>query len=103
MATLAFTEDALAHIRAIGRYTEQTWGVTQRNAYLGKIFSGCERIRQSPDKGKFRAELDEGLRSLRVEKHVIYYYVHRTQRREEVRIIGVLHGRMEPSLHIRVQ
>jgi len=103
MVTLVFAEEAIANILEIGRYTEETWGAKQRDIYLAKIFKGCESIRKSPGKGKLRRELDEGFRSLRVEKHVVFYYIVKLRKKQEIRVAGILHERMDPSLHLRLR
>lgn len=96
MNTLSFSKAARANILSIGRYTEQTWGVKQRDIYLGKLFAAFEKLRMSPSSGRPRDELFKGMLCLRAEKHVVYYFF----RKKEVFIAGVLHERMEPSLHL---
>ena len=93
---LKFTRVARAHLKSIGRYTEETWGIEQRDAYLGKLYVVCEMIRKSPHSGRIRDELYLGMLSKKAEKHIIYYFAEENQ----IVIAGILHERMEPSLHL---
>jgi len=95
MRGVNFSRAAKAHLAGIGRYTEATWGIKQRDLYLGKLFRGFDKLRRSPTSGKPREELFEGMRSFPVEKHVVYYYF----ADDEIFIVGVLHERMEPKQH----
>ena len=80
MNTLSFSKAARANILSIGRYTEQTWGVKQRDIYLGKLFAAFEKLRKSPEHGKPRDELFKGILCLRAEKHVVYYFFRKKER-----------------------
>jgi len=96
MTGLSFSRAARAHLLAIGRYTEETWGIKQRDLYLKKLFRCFDKLRRSPLSGKPRDALFAGMRSIQCEMHVVYYYfLH-----DEVFIAGVLHHRMEPELHL---
>ena len=94
--SLRFTRAARAQLRSIGQYTEETWGAEQRDLYLSQLFAGFEAIRKSPQAGRIRDDLYEELRSKRVQKHVAYYLVKKSQ----VVIVGVLHERMDPTRHL---
>jgi len=89
------TQAGKADLKSIGRYTWGHWGIKQRDAYLAKIFKGFTKLVKSPLLAKPRDELFSGLRSIHIEKHVVYYY----HSDREIRIIGVLHERMDPVLH----
>jgi toxin ParE1/3/4 len=93
---LRFTRAARAHLRSIGEYTNETWGLEQRDRYLGQLFAGFEEIRRSPETGRSRDEVDKGLRSRRIQKHIAYYFV----TRKTVIVVGILHERMDPSRHL---
>lgn len=94
--SLRHTRAARAQLRAIGVDTEDRWEKPQRNLYLAKLFDGFEAIRKSPKAGRPRDDLDEGMLSRRVEKHIAYYYVEM----DCVVIVGVLHERMDPARHL---
>lgn len=91
-----YTLEARVHLDAIGVYTEETWGIEQRNVYMSQLFAGVEAIGKSPLTGRRRDELATGMRSKRIQKHIAYYFVRKTH----VLIVGVLHERMEPSQNL---
>ena len=93
---LTFSHAAREDMLSIGRYTEETWGLKQRDTYLGKMFAALERLRKSPLSGKQRDEIVPGIRSIHIEKHMVFYLMEEN----EIRIAGVLHERMDPALHL---
>lgn len=96
MTGLSFSRAARAHLLAIGRYTEETWGGKQRDLYLKKLFQCFGKLRRSPLLGKPRDALFAGMRSIQCEMQVVYYYF----QDDEIFIAGVLHNRMEPEMHL---
>ncbi len=92
---IVLSKAAKADLKTIGRYTENSWGLEQRDIYLGKIFKCFENLQESPFLGKLRDELYKNMRSINVEKHVIYYYYNN----ETIQIAAILHEQMEPNLH----
>lgn len=96
MPKLLFSKAAHADLIAIGRYTEENWGIKQRDLYVGILFSAFEKLQKSPTTGKPRDELFKEMRSIRAGKHVVYYFV----RKKGLLIVGILHERMEPALHL---
>lgn len=97
MRGLSFSRAAKAHLLAIGGYTEETWGIKQRDLYLKKLFQCFDKLRRAPLLGKPRDALFAGMRSVQCESHVVYYYF----QEDEIFIAGVLHNRMEPELHLK--
>jgi toxin ParE1/3/4 len=71
-------------------------GSQQRDFYLNKIFECFNNLTQFPIRGKPREELYAGMRSISVEKHVVYYYLIDNQ----INIVAILHESMEPDIHI---
>ncbi|MSP43337.1 MAG: type II toxin-antitoxin system RelE/ParE family toxin [Alphaproteobacteria bacterium] len=96
MTSLSFSRAARAHLLAIGRYTEETWEIKQRDLYLKKLFRRFDKLCRSPLSGKPRDALFAGMGSIQCEMHVVYYYY----LDNEIFIVGVLHSRMEPELHL---
>ena len=94
--TVRFTRTARAQLRSVGEYTEETWGKEQRDSDLGELCAGFADICKSPEKGRTRDELHEGLRSRRLQNYVAYYFV----KKRQVVIVGILHERMDPSRHL---
>lgn len=99
MTGLRFSRSAKAHLLAIGRYTEETWGKKQRDLYLEKLFLCFDDLRLSPLSGRPRDTLFAGMRSIPCEAHIVYYYF----LNDEIFIAGILHKRMDPELHLKTR
>ncbi len=54
------TPGAREDLKNIGRYTERTWGKTQRNRYLKAIEARFHWLAENPLLGKHRADICEG-------------------------------------------
>jgi toxin ParE1/3/4 len=96
MLPFRLTPDAEARLEAIGNYTEQNWGYTQREKYLLAMDACFQRLAAKPMQGRERHDLREGLYSYPQGSHVIYYLV----RNEYIIIVDILHESMEPGLHM---
>ncbi len=80
----------------IWRCTYQEWGEQQAGEYLDEIDAGITQLRDHPKLGRDRSEVRQGYRSLRIIEHVIFY----TVAGDSIRIVRVLHVRMEPGSHL---
>src|SRR4051794_37849673 len=91
-----FVLAAAAHddLEEIDRYTLQTWGTEQRSRYLSALFHEFENIAAKPHAGRLRPELAEGVRSMPLLAHVIFYELHAGR----CYILRVLHQRRDPNL-----
>ncbi len=69
------TPRARDDLKNIGRYTEQSWGKTQRNRYLKSIDARFHWLAENPQLGKQRADICEGYYSFPEGQHVIFYLV----------------------------
>lgn len=78
-------------LEAIFDYTEREFGVEQAAAYLRLIGERFDTLSENPELGRIRDEIRMDLRSLVVEKHIIFYRL----RLDRVRIVRVLHGRQD--------
>lgn len=90
---ILLSEAAKADLASIGRYTQEMWGVKKRDLYLKKIFQCFNQLVLSPLSGKLRPELYKGIRSICVEKHVVYYF----HTSKAIQIVAILHEKMEPN------
>ena len=63
---------------------------------MQRLYSGIDQLRQYPNRGKRRDELEHGLPSYRIEKHFVFY---RTSS-ECITVVAVLHDRMDPKRHL---
>jgi toxin ParE1/3/4 len=91
-----FSPTARRQLQEIARYTEEQWGISQSEVYLGYLYSAFDLLRSNPKKGKSRGELSENLSSVHVKKHVVFYKF----KTNIVNIVAILHERMDPRLHI---
>lgn len=80
----------------IWRYSFDEWDEAQADKYLAKIEAGIEKLRHNPKLGRPREEVRVGYRSLRINKHIVYYVLTPSV----IRIIRVLHARQDPDRHL---
>jgi len=78
-------------LKNIGIYTEQSWGKTQRNAYLKEIGMRFQWLAENPLLGKHRAEICEGYYSFPHGQHVVFYLIDN----DIINIIGIPHKEMD--------
>lgn len=92
MTSFTLTRKALADLAGIGRYTQETWGVAQRNTYL-TMLDGCFRqLTENPHIGTDCSDIRKGYRKHKAGKHLIFY---RATTAKKIEIVRVLHGRMD--------
>lgn len=87
---------ARADLQRIGRYTIETWGVAQADAYLGEINAAFERLADGHRRGRPIPEIDPNLMKTTAGSHVIFY---RTSD-AAILVVRVLHERMDPARHL---
>ena len=75
------------------RYTAEQWGKDQLEKYRGKIDAAIQKIAGNPAIGASRNDLDEPYRTFPVGVHVIVY----RQQSHRIRILRILHQRMDPA------
>lgn len=71
--TLRLSRRARADLDDIRDYTLQTWGRDQWLRYYRGLVAAMERATENPMTGQDRSLLGDGLRSLRFERHLIFY------------------------------
>ena len=81
------TDEAKADIREIAIYTEEEWGVKQRDKYLNDLDKTFHKIQQSPHLGRERKEIKNGVFSRSFQKHNIFYQL----ASDHLEILRVLH------------
>ncbi|MBI1495111.1 type II toxin-antitoxin system RelE/ParE family toxin [Halocynthiibacter styelae] len=96
MPDLQITLLARSDLMDIGRYTQETWGVAQRNSYLGALAHLFEQIASGEVAGRARSEIREGLFSTRCNRHIVFY---RTGANAQIEVLRVLHERMDFARH----
>jgi toxin ParE1/3/4 len=79
-------------MRAIARYTLETWGVDQAVRYAQGLQSSFQFLAENPGIGRACDAISPDLRRHEVGKHVIFYRL----KPGGIRIVRVLHQRMNP-------
>jgi toxin ParE1/3/4 len=72
-------------------YSEQQWGIRQRERYQQDILDGLRRLLTFPHLGKARPDYQPGARSIRIEQYIAIYRV----TDDEVRISRIVHERRD--------
>ena len=93
---LVVSKRAEADLREIWLYSFKTWGEAQADRYLDELGTGLQECGAEPERGRCCDEVRLGYRSLLIRRHVAFY----TFTDDEVLIQRVLHGSMEPDLHL---
>jgi toxin ParE1/3/4 len=90
-------KSALAESDLLGiwQYTFESWGADQADEYLDELEQAISRLASIPEVGVSRELVRAGYRVLFVNDHAVYYNV----ASNPVRIVRVLHGRMDPDNH----
>jgi len=83
-------------LKDIWRYSFEEWGEAQANKFLSELDAGITQLGENPRLGKPRDDLRPGYRSLRVGEHMVYYVLTPSA----IRIVRVLHARMDPDRHL---
>jgi toxin ParE1/3/4 len=96
MAGFFLSGKAKADVKDIGRFTQQRWGVDQRNRYLGDLDACFQKIAENPTVGNSAEAIRPGYRRIREGSHVVFF----RKAGDEVEIVRVLHRRMLPEKHL---
>lgn len=96
MPAYQLSEEAQNDLKEISRYTRENWGNKQAKYYLVELAAGFENLARSPKLGKARDEIEKGIRSFPVVRHIIFY---RTGT-ECIEIARVLHAGMDIKRHL---
>lgn len=91
MLKIRLTQTAEQQLEDIWIYTLSEWGEAQAGQYVSMIEQGIMQLLDNPYIGKARPEIKKDLRSLQIQKHLIFYCVGT----EYIDIIGILHSRMD--------
>ena len=97
MPGFVLTHAAKADLKAIARYTEETWGRDQRNRYLALLDRSFHEVVANPLLGRDCSDIRAGYRKHRVGKHMVFYRQSATGPTEIVRI---LHERMDVATRL---
>ncbi len=96
MPHFQLTNAAKNDLVGIAKFTQQHWGVEQRNKYLAQLDDTFHQLADNPGLGKTCDYIKHGYRKFPIASHVIYYRTHSNQ----IKIVRVLHKRMDVSKSI---
>ena len=96
MSGFVLTSKALNDLKEIGRYTERTWGLEQRNHYLLMIDQCFHDLSAAPQRGCDCNVIRSGYRKHQAGRHVVFY---RVLASDQIEIVRVLHERMDVERH----
>ncbi len=91
------SDPAFRDLQSISEYTHSEWGVEQKKAYMALINKSFKTLSRVGNIGKLRAEIDKGLYSYTVKKHVVFF----RETESEFVIIRILHTRMDMEKQLK--
>jgi len=97
MKLFAITRKAQADLRAIATFTEERWGIEQRNAYIKQFDDTFHMLAASPSLGKNCSDIMPGYRKIPQGSHVIFY---KDGSNGVVEIVRILHQSMDVEMQI---
>ena len=97
MAEYRLTPAAERDLEDIWRYTRERWGMEQAIRYTDDLTDAFTSLAQAPSLARPCDDIRLGYRRRRVGQHVIYL----AEAAYGIRIVRVLHVRMEATLHLR--
>ena len=84
-----YSKESRKDLAGIATYTRREWGNEQWLSYRRALMVGINRIAEFPELGESRSEIATGIRSIRIEMHVVYYRV----TPKTIRILRIRHIR----------
>ncbi len=92
MSSFELTRSAQADLKSIAKFTQERWGVRQRNTYLREIDQVFRALAKNPVMGRACDEVREGYRKFPHGSHVIYY---RQDDTDLLLVVRILHMTMD--------
>ena len=96
MSGFELTKSAQADLKSIAKFTQERWGVGQRNTYLKEIDQVFHALAKNPVMGRACDEVREGYRKFPHGSHVIYY----KQVDSDALLVRILHMTMDVDLQV---
>ena len=97
MRKFDLTRSAQADLKSIARYTQERWGVRQRNTYLKEVDQVFRTLAKNPLMGRSCDDIREGYRKFPHGRHLIFY---KQLGDGELLIVRILHGTMDVESNI---
>ncbi len=83
-------------LRVIYQYGRLNWGEAKASDYIDNVKIKFWSLTEHPEIGIKQEALLPDLRSLIVNKHIIFYRI----KKQQIEIIRVLHARQDPQRHL---
>lgn len=96
MAKVVFTPESRDDLQGIVLYTRESWGNDQVIEYVSGLRQQAEFLAQTPQIGKNRDDLTDGLICFPYVSHIVYY----TKILDGIAIVRVLHKHQDPTIQI---
>lgn len=96
MGSFSFTEEAERDLEGIVDHGREQWGAARTDLYIDALEERLHLLADNPGVGSERDDISPGLYSFPHESHMIYY----VQNNDQIVVIRVLHGRMDPVNHL---
>ncbi|MES1927248.1 type II toxin-antitoxin system RelE/ParE family toxin [Salinisphaera sp. T31B1] len=87
---------AATDLRKIQQYTSERWGHEQWLRYSDEVDRLFEQLSENPELGRLRDEIRQGLRSVPMGSHVVWYRTQATN----LDIVRILHAAMDPNMRL---
>lgn len=100
MSGFVLTKAAKDDLKSIGRYTQNTWGIEQRNRYLTLLDKSFHDLADNPLMGRNCSAIRPDYRKHQVGKHLVFY---RQSACDLIEIVRILHERMDVEAHLSGQ
>lgn len=92
MNKFVLSSKAKTDLIKIAKYTQITWGLTQRNDYLKILDNTFHLLADEPELGINCNYIREGYRKYPQSSHLIYYKEHKA---DQILIVRILHKSMD--------
>ena len=92
MSKYILTNKAVQDLAHIWNYTFDTWSERQADRYYDDILKLCASLPKNPAQGKKYSALVQGLRGVKINKHIVFF---RILEPNIIEIERVLHERMD--------
>ncbi len=97
MKLFALTHKAKADLYDIAIFTQQRWGVEQRNLYVKQLDEAFRMLGKSPELGKSCSDVMPGYRKFPQGSHIVFYKAGSTS---AIEVIRILHKSMDVETQI---
>lgn len=97
MADYVLSERARKDLIGIANYTKEEWSEEQAEKYIRMLLTECGELARRPPANQLYETIRPGLHGYPCGRHVIFY---RFLTQGCVRIVRVLHGRMDFPRHL---